>query len=224
MGLLRNTSTGFTHRSIWITDDDRQFCTRLCRLLHEHRYRRLSTFHTCETVLEKAANKKDLPDLLLLDINFSSSKMSGYDLLKQCQISLPKTKIIMMTAFGEDEHLRHALQHGALGFVNKLQPPEDMLKAIGIVLYGGVFVDTAKLSKIISSPRSDATLTTRYSLTHQEKNILRCLLDGVPVRVIAEKCFISLNTVNFHIKNIHKKMDVRSTSQMIAMLHQEKAA
>jgi DNA-binding NarL/FixJ family response regulator len=222
MASQRNISAGFTQRSIWIADDDRQFCMRLCQLLHEHNYQHLSIFHTCETVLERAANKNKRPDLLLLDINFSSSKMSGYGLLKQSPSYLPSTKIIMMTAFGEEEHLRLSLQNGALGFINKMQPPEDVLRAIGIVLYGGVFAKPETLSKILSPSGFDDSLAKQYGLTHQEKNILRCLLDGVPVRVIAEKYFISLNTVNFHIKNIHKKMNVRSTSQMIAKLHQEK--
>ena len=65
--------------------------------------------------------------------------MSGYDILKAIKLKMPSSKIIMMTAFGEDEYIRYTFKHGAVGFINKTQGPQDVLRAISIALQGDVY-------------------------------------------------------------------------------------
>jgi DNA-binding NarL/FixJ family response regulator len=150
--------------------------------------------------------KYDSPDIVMLDINFSDSKMSGYDILKALKSKIPKSKIIMLTAFGEDEHARFTLKHGANGFVNKIQDPQVILLAMNVVLQGGVFEDPGMLSRIISSSVKDDSFL-RYDFTSCEKEIIEDLLNGVSIKSIAAKASLSVHTVNYHIKNVTTQHD-----------------
>ncbi|MFZ1977128.1 MAG: response regulator transcription factor [Bacteroidota bacterium] len=184
-----------------MVDDDKRFCTNLRNFLQSNHYKNTSIFYTEESILELMNHKFDSPDIVLLDINFSDSKISGYDILKAIKSKIPESKIIMITAFGEDEHARFTIKHGANGFVNKIQDPQYLLKAFSVILQGGVFADPGMLSRIISSSVKDDSFL-RYDFTWREKEIIEDLLNGVSIKSIADKTFLSVHTINYHIKNI----------------------
>jgi DNA-binding NarL/FixJ family response regulator len=200
--------------SIWIADDNLRLCKQLCNLLIENNFNKISTFNTCEAVIETSQQKKH-PDILILDISFPNGKMSGFDLLKQHSVLLPTTKIITMTLWNEEEYLRPLFQHGAVGFIDKRKLSDDLIKAIFIVINGGIFACPVSFSEILMRTNIADLIFRRYKLTPKEKTILSDLIDGLQIKVIAEKQSITINTVNYHIKNLHKKFYVQSTHQLI---------
>lgn len=211
-----------TASPIWIVDDNKHFSLRLKTFLQSHKFQNVSIFYSCESALECIANHISQPDVILLDIQFSPNKMSGFDFLKNMRTSCVAPKILVMTLFNGDEYVRFTLKHGAVGFINKSQSPNDVLRAIHIALQGGIYADASTLSRMIPFSTPDMMYNENYNLTIREKDVLSLLADGLPIKTISTKICVSPNTIKYHIKLIHKKLNVKSRGELVAKLLKEK--
>jgi two-component system, response regulator YesN len=165
--------------SIWIVDDDQRFCQQLKIFLEDNKFENVLTFCSCELALSSISRLSKFPEIILLDLNFSSSKMSGFELLQSIGLLPMKTKILMLTAFGGDEYVRSALKFGAVGFIDKIQSPTNILQAIQVVLQGGVFVDSTILSQLISPNTIGGSLRGARKLMVQKTEPTRLEMNTV---------------------------------------------
>jgi DNA-binding NarL/FixJ family response regulator len=204
-------------KELWIVDDSKSFCSHVCEVLQgSTMVRNYCCYYSCESLLENILIKGKRPDIVLLDIQFSNQHLSGLDVLPIIIKNNPRIKVIMMSAFDEDPIVHDALKLGASGFVRKASGPNDMLKAIEVAIKGGTFIEPRKLAWFLSSPMMKQDIQMNYSLTRREKEILRYLIEGDSMKDVSQKIFVSYNTVNFHIKNLHKKLHVKSRGHLIA--------
>ena len=125
----------------------------------------------------------------------------------------------MQTVFEDDDKIFLAIQAGAEGYILKKIPPSKILDAITEVYNGGapmtpsIAAKTLKLFRTGLRPPSDKK---QEQLNERQTAILECVVNGMSYKLIAEKLFISVETVRYHIKNIYGILHVHSRFDLIS--------
>jgi DNA-binding NarL/FixJ family response regulator len=156
------------------------------------------------------------PHVAILDIELGEE--SGIDGVKKIHEVAPETGIFMLTVFEDTEKIMASIQAGALGYLLKKDSPDKILEAIQTVYKGEGIVNASMTRKLFdhfseadNRPKLDA-----YKLTKRETEITKLLMEGLSYKEIAGRLFISVDTLNSHIRNIYTKLDVHSKSELIA--------
>ncbi|HEX5887890.1 MAG TPA: response regulator transcription factor [Pyrinomonadaceae bacterium] len=152
--------------------------------------------------------KKLQPDVTLLDLRLPDT--SGIDILIAIRTEFPEARIIMLTTFEGDVEIHRALQAGARGYLLKNMPPSELLDVIRQVHAGKKRIPPAIASQL-AEHMSDETLTDR------EVEVLRAVAGGNKNRDIANKLFISEETVKVHIKHIMEKLGAADRTQAVTI-------
>lgn len=152
--------------------------------------------------------KEQLPDVTLLDLRLPD--MSGIDVLIAIRSQFPNARIIMLTTFEGDVEVQRALQAGARGYLLKNMPPTELLEVIRQVHAGKKRIPPEIASQLLEH-MSDEVLTDR------EIEVLREVADGNRNREIAERLFISEETVKVHIKHIMEKLGASDRTQAVSI-------
>jgi two-component system, NarL family, response regulator DegU len=166
------------------------------------------------------------PDILLLDI-----KMPKGDLVQNLldvSARSPATRVLVLTAFSDEENVLNAAKGGAKGYVPKGVPSATLLQAIKAVRGGGHWIDKEISSwetfeEIVqdqsaareTAPPMDESIK---SLTKREMEILRLVAEGLTNEEIGKKIFISEKTVKTHLTNIFDKLKVNNRFKAALML------
>jgi DNA-binding NarL/FixJ family response regulator len=173
----------------------------------------VGSFANCDVVTEKVSSVK--PDVILMDIELPG--LNGIEAVRLIKDKFPEVKILMETIFEDDEKVFQSICNGAEGYILKNTPPDKILDAIGEIYRGGAPMTPLIASKVmrmfkqnLSSNKDDS-----FNLSSREKEILKCLVEGMSYKLIASTCFISIDTVHGHIKNIYKKLQVHSKSEAV---------
>ncbi len=165
--------------------------------------------------VEDAMKKLPKVDVVLMDIGLpGKSGIEGARLVKQ---KYPDTQVIMLTVFDDDKNIFGAIVAGANGYILKKTPPVRLLPAIEEAATGGMPMTPSVARQVVEMfkhyipPEKETP-----SLTPREHEILALLVDGMNYGMVAEKLFISLDTVRNHIRHIYEKLHVHSKSQAVA--------
>jgi DNA-binding NarL/FixJ family response regulator len=152
--------------------------------------------------------KQHVPDVTLMDLRLPG--ISGIDTLIAIRSEFPEARIIMLTTFEGDVEIQRALQAGARGYLLKNMPPSELVDVIRQVHAGKKRI-SAEIASQLAEHLSDETLTGR------EIEVLRAVAEGNRNRNIAEKLFISEETVKVHIKHIMEKLGASDRTQAVAI-------
>ncbi len=164
-----------------------------------------------EDFLKDIKTFENLPDVILLDINLLG--MSGIKGIPLILEELPKTDIIMLTTFEDNDSIYKALCAGACSYLSKKTPLKKILEAVEVVSNGGSYMSPSIARKIVNQfapKRSQSDL-----LTPRQKEIVTGIVDGKSYKMIANDLFVSLDTVRSHIKNIYKALEINSKAELI---------
>ena len=152
--------------------------------------------------------KEVQPDITLLDLRLPD--MSGIDILIALRSEYPEARVIMLTTFEGDVEIHRALQAGVRGYLLINMPPAELLDVIRQVHAGKKRIPAAIASQL-AEHMSDETLTAR------EVEVLRAVAGGNKNRDIANKLFISEETVKVHIKHIMEKLGASDRTQAVTI-------
>jgi len=160
------------------------------------------------------------PDILLLDIALHGS--SGLVLAKRLLTAKPDLLIIIITAYSKIDYILEAVESGVKGYILKESSPENLADAIEKVYAGEIYIDSYISNKVIKSliTKNDVEIAednkSAYSkLSLREQQILKLLIDGVPIKDIAEELFISSKTVENHKASIMVKLKCKNMTELI---------
>jgi len=152
--------------------------------------------------------------VLLLDINLPG--MSGVEALPVLKAKFPDLRILMLTVFDDDETIMEAILSGADGYLLKKSSPGSILTALEETVQGGSPMTPAIAKRVLNLFKKYVPLKKEnFQLTQREKEILQLMVSGLNNKHIAEKLFISLQTVRNHVRHIYEKMHVHSKSQAV---------
>lgn len=157
------------------------------------------------------------PDVVLMDIELPGH--SGISCIRQVKPELPEIQFMMFTVFDNPDKIFDALAAGATGYILKSEPPAKLLTAIREI-YTGSSPMSAPIARLVVNyfnkrnheAHSIAKLTTR------EREVLEELSKGFLYKEIADKMFISIETVRSFIRNIYEKLHVHSRTEAINKL------
>jgi DNA-binding NarL/FixJ family response regulator len=152
--------------------------------------------------------KQNVPDVTLLDLRLPD--MSGIDVLIAIRSEFPDARIIMLTTFEGDVEIQRALQAGARGYLLKNMPPTELLDVIRQVHAGKKRIPPEIASQLLEHMADEV-------LTEREIEVLRQVADGNRNREIAERLFISEETVKVHIKHIMEKLGASDRTQAVSI-------
>jgi DNA-binding NarL/FixJ family response regulator len=161
--------------------------------------------------------KHSNPAVVLMDIDLPG--IDGIEATILIKENFPHIHIVMQTVFEDDDKLFRAIQAGAEGYILKKTPPAKILEAIAEVYSGGapmtpsIAARTLQLFRSGLKPLPDRAET---KLNDRQKEILESIVKGLSYRLIAEKYFISIETVRYHVKNIYEILQVHSRFELIA--------
>jgi len=152
--------------------------------------------------------KQHLPDVTLLDLRLPD--MNGIDVLIAIRTVFPNARVIMLTTFEGDVEIQRALQAGASGYLLKNMPPAKLLEVIRLVQAGKKRIPP-EIASQLAEHMGDERLTDR------EVEVLQQVANGNRNRDIANKLFISEETVKVHIKHIMEKLGAADRTQAVAI-------
>jgi len=177
-------------------------------------YSCVGAFPDCETFLQKLPSF-DI-DVVLMDIGLPG--MSGIDGIKSAKKIKPDLIILMLTVYEDSQSVFNALCAGACGYLVKKTPPTRLLEAIKDAYEGGAPMSSLIARQVIDIFRQShpASSQEETQLSAREKEVTTYLAEGNNYQEIADRLFISVDTVRHHIRNIYRKLHVHSQSEAVA--------
>ena len=159
-----------------------------------------------------------LPDVLLMDLVMSG--MGGVQATRKVKNLTPRTQIVVLTSYHQDEFIFPALQAGAISYVLKDVAMDDLVNAIRKAAEGEAVLHPRVAERVILeiNGAKRAVYNPFTDLTNREMEILRLIARGLSNTEIAETLFISENTVKTHARSIFSKYDVSSRAELISTL------
>jgi DNA-binding NarL/FixJ family response regulator len=152
--------------------------------------------------------RKHKPDVTLMDLRLPDK--SGIDAMIAVRAEFPQARVIMLTTFEGDVEIQRALEAGARGYLLKSMPPKELVEVIRQVHAGNKRIPP-RLAAQLAEHLSDEDLTSR------EIEVLNQIAGGNRNRDIAEKLFITEETVKVHIKHIMEKLGASDRTQAVAI-------
>ena len=161
-----------------------------------------------------AAIPTQSPDVVLMDINLPD--MLGIECVRQLKPRVPRTQFVMVTVYGDSQHIFDALAAGATGYLLKRLNRADLLAALEEVHQGGSPMSSSIARQVVqyfqSLRPSDGELET---LSPREREVLRLLAEGYVNKEIADRLALSSPTVATYIRRIYEKLHVHSRAAAI---------
>jgi DNA-binding NarL/FixJ family response regulator len=164
-----------------------------------------------ETAIALAQRRR--PDVVIMDLRMPG--MDGIEATEEILKQAPDTAVIVFTAYSERALLSRSLESGAKGYILKEAPHETLLRAIEKVAKGETFVDPALMPNLIQGRDGGDSLTQR------EREILQLLADGMSNADVAQRLFISQETVKSHVRHILVKLEADTRTQAVAIALRE---
>jgi len=156
------------------------------------------------------------PDLLILDLSLGDE--SGLDLLKQIKPLYADLPVLVLSMHDEAYYADRVLRAGAMGFIMKQEPAEQMIAAVRQVLSGKVYLSESMAASMLTRLVGRKTAvggTPVDNLTDRELQVLELIGRGLGTRQIAEKLNLSVKTVENHREHIKAKLKLRTSAELV---------
>jgi len=171
------------------------------------------SYRTMEEALDRIG--QPLPSVVLSDIGLPG--MDGIEGIRILKERHPELLILMLTVYDDDERIFDAMCAGAAGYLLKKTPPAKLLESLTEAVAGGAPMSPEVARRVITlfreirpPDRSD------YQLTPHELRLLKLFVEGHIYKTAAVELGVSVNTVNFHVRNIYEKLQVHTRSEAVA--------
>ncbi len=203
--------------TVLLVEDEAHTRERLADVVRGHpSLRLLAAVGSCEDA--RRALSSVVPDVLLTDLGLPDG--DGLDLIREVRRRGPATQVMVITVFGDEEHVVNALEAGAAGYLLKDRSPEDIGQAILELVQGGSPISAAVARHLLRRFRSIGEHATPQAgpvphLSEREQEILRLVVKGFRFPEIAELLGVSAHTVKTHVRRIYEKLEVSSRGEAV---------
>ena len=144
------------------------------------------------------------PDVVLMDLKMGG--MDGVTATRQVREKCPGCRVIVLTSFAEDNMVQGALQAGAIGYLLKNVTVAELAAAIRSAYAGRMTLSSEATEVLVHS--TTQPVVKGDELTDREREVLGLLVEGLSNQEIADKLFLGIGTVKFHVRNIYSKLGV----------------
>ena len=153
-------------------------------------------------------------DLLILDINMPDR--GGLDILRSIQASHPHLRVLVVSGYPERQYAVNVLKAGAAGYLQKEAAPEELTRAVNMVLSGRRYVSNTLAEQLAGDLAVDRDQPAHAALSEREFQIFCKLAMGRSVSEIARELFLSVKTVSTYRSRVLEKMNFTSNADITA--------
>ena len=211
------TRTNGQHIRILIVDDHTIFRQLLRRWLEQ--WQEVDVVGDAVSGREAvSAVEKLMPDVVLMDMVMPG--LAGVEATRQIRKRFPKTRVLILTGYMEDEQIVGALRAGASGYVVKHSDPQELLLGIQAVHRGNTYFSSAisegdAINQYMWQAKKEDGKTGYELLTSREREVLQLIAEGYSNQRIGQELFISVKTVEAHKAHIMSKLHARNRTDLI---------
>jgi len=178
----------------------------------------VGAFADCDSV-KKEVDKLN-PELIMMDIDMPG--IGGIEGVRIIKSNFPDVRIVMHTVFDDDNRIFECICAGADGYLLKNTSPVKLIQSLQELAEGGVPMSPFVAQKVFTHFRKESAIAESFHLTAREKAILELLVKGNSYKMIADKSFVSVDTVKKHLQNIYHKLHVSCGTEAVAKALQHK--
>lgn len=168
------------------------------------------------------------PDVVLMDVRMP--RLDGVQAARIIHERFPRTRVMMLTTFDDDEYVREAMRYGAIGYLLKDTPLEKLIVSIRAIKEGVVLISPAVALKLVGETNAPAGKDSSArgaesaapwvrNLSRREKEIIRLVAQGRDNVEIARELFIAEQTVKNHISEIYSKIGEHDRAKVTIMVN-----
>jgi two-component system response regulator NreC len=152
------------------------------------------------------------PEVTVMDIGMPG--LNGVDACRELLREVPEMRIIVLTVHGEDAYVIEALRAGARGYVLKTQAGSDLVRAIGEVTQGRIYLSPSVSSAVVQAFLAGST-TPADPLTPREREVLQLVAEGRSTKEVAGILGVSVKTAETHRTRLMAKLDIHHTAGLV---------
>lgn len=154
------------------------------------------------------------PDLVLIDISLENG--NGIELVKQINHGIPRTKMLVISAYPESLYAERVLRSGASGYVNKQESKETIIAAIRVILGGDRYLSPTMTQRLVDQALTGTqkTVSPVETLSDRELQVFQLIGRGLAGIEVAEKLGVSVNTVDSYRANLKTKLGLSNGVQL----------
>jgi DNA-binding NarL/FixJ family response regulator len=208
--------------TVMLVEDDPAFLTRFCRIVAG-----AAGFSVIAAVGDmasaRAAIGRQAPDVLLTDLGLPDG--NGIELIRETARSHPATDIMVISVFGDEEHVLASIEAGATGYILKDSLPDELIGLIAELRAGGSPISPVIARKLLkrfqhhegqaAAPAERTEDAATQTLTHRESEVLGLVAKGFSFAEIARLLAVSPHTITAHVKKIYQKLAVHSRGEAV---------
>ncbi|MCL5038209.1 MAG: response regulator transcription factor [Chloroflexi bacterium] len=213
--------------TVLVADDSRLFREMLVGILNlESDIKVVAETKNGTETLETVKELK--PDICLVDVKMPD--LDGIKVTELIKSRYPSIKVILLTAYVDEDYIFNALEKGASGFLTKESPLEKVIEAVRTIYNGESMLDAISTSKLIreflrlkEEPQAKTQKNEKLlsQLTEREQEILGLIAKGMSNQEIANQLFISEHTVKTHVSNLLRKLKFSDRVQLVIFAFHE---
>ena len=205
---------------VLIVEDDPAFRARYATMLaHDVSFEVVASVGTGGEGLAMLDLRK--PDILLVDLGLPD--VSGIEVIRHANQTLPKCECMVVTVFGDEEHVLASIEAGAAGYLLKDASEENFLSGIRELMNGGSPISPIIARRLLKRFQAESPLTTAaavdetssVALSDREREILLLASKGFNYPEMGKLMSISPHTVTSHVKKIYRKLQVHSRGEAV---------
>lgn len=208
---------------VLIADDQRLFADGL-RVVIESRAPQFEVVGIAANGVEAVKMADSLvPEVVLMDVRMPD--MDGVVATRIIHERHPDMKILILTTFDDDEYVKFSMLNGAIGYLLKNRPAEELIDSVRALAKGILQIDPAISDKLLKPGRTQGSEDFNHrltELTRREREILDLLVQAKRIVNIAEELGIAEQTVRNHISNIYMKLDIHDRLEIVNYVNQIK--
>jgi DNA-binding NarL/FixJ family response regulator len=203
--------------TVMVVEDDPRFLNRFCKIIAADAelalFAAVSNLGSAQQAISKTA-----PDVLLTDLGLPDG--SGIDLIRETAHRYPATDIMVISVFGDEDHVLGAIEAGATGYILKDSLPEEFVGLIKQLIDGGSPISPVIARQLLKRFRPGVTIPTarqpeEAGLSARESEVLSLIAKGFSFAEIARLLSVSPHTVTTHVKRIYQKLAVHSRGEAV---------
>ena len=208
--------------TVMLVEDDSAFLARFCRIVAG-----AAGFSVIAAVGDmasaRAAIARQAPDVLLTDLGLPDG--NGIELIRETARAHPATDIMVISVFGDEEHVLASIEAGATGYILKDSLPDELIGLIAELRAGGSPISPVIARKLLkrfqrheshaAAPTGPAEDAAAQALTPRESEVLALVAKGFSFAEIARLLAVSPHTITAHVKKIYQKLAVHSRGEAV---------
>jgi DNA-binding NarL/FixJ family response regulator len=202
--------------SVLVVEDEPEFLRQYCEAITRAPGLRLAGAVTT-LAAAMALIERSVPDVLVVDLGLPDG--NGADLIRGAAKKRPDCDALVVTVFGDDQHVIDAIEAGATGYILKDSPPGELTRCIGELREGGSPISPSIARRLLARMRAPSVQpgapATASPLTEREAEILQLVAKGLSFVDVGGALGISAHTVVAHVKKIYRKLSVHSRGEAV---------